>query len=117
MDAPAAKTDPSRTSHYVSDALYRALIENFSNWQDDARAVTDVAERDEFRRLIEREARLLDQLRYDDWLAMYAAECIYWVPSTPTAGDRRGLHARAFQGMEAADEDAPEPRHPARAVT
>ena len=42
MNAPAATTDPSRTSHYVNDALYRALIENFSNWQDDARAVTDI---------------------------------------------------------------------------
>ena len=45
--------------------------------------------RDEFRRLLEREARLLDQLRYDDWLAMYAPECVYWVPSTPQAGDPR----------------------------
>jgi len=89
MSVPAAKPDPSRTSHYVNDALYRALIENFSNWQDDARAVTDVAVRDEFRRLLEREARLLDQLRYDDWLAMYTAECVYWVPSTPNAGDPR----------------------------
>ena len=89
MSAPATKPDPSRTSHYVNDALYRALIENFSNWQDDARAVTDVAVRDEFRRLLEREARLLDQLRYDDWLAMYTAECVYWVPSTPNAGDPR----------------------------
>jgi 3-phenylpropionate/cinnamic acid dioxygenase small subunit len=89
MNASAVTTDPSRTSHYVNDALYRALIENFSNWQDDARAITDVAVRDEFRRLIEREARLLDQLRYDDWLAMYAAECIYWVPSTLGAGDPR----------------------------
>jgi benzoate/toluate 1,2-dioxygenase beta subunit len=81
--------DPSRSSYYVSDALYRELIADFSDWQDDARAVTDVAVRDEFRRLIEREARLLDQLRYDDWLAMYADECIYWVPSTPKAGDPR----------------------------
>src|SRR5579863_7053304 len=89
MDAPAAKADPSRTSHYVNDALYRALIENFSNWQDDARVVTDVAVRDEFRRVIEREARLLDQLRYNDWLKMYAPECVYWVPSTPNAGDPR----------------------------
>src|SRR6202050_3263176 len=89
MNAPAAKADPSRTSHYVNDALYRALIENFSDWQDDARAVTDTAIRDEFRRLVEREARLLDQLRYDGWLAMYAAECLYWVPSTPNAGDPR----------------------------
>src|ERR1700746_1398155 len=94
MNALAPNADPSRTSHYVNDALYRALIENFSNWQDDARAVTDIAARDEFRRLIEREARFLDQLRYDDWLAMYAAECIYWVPSTPGAGaPRRGISA------------------------
>jgi 3-phenylpropionate/cinnamic acid dioxygenase small subunit len=88
VNAPAPP-DPSRSSYYVSDALYRALIAGFSDWQDDARAVTDVAIRDAFRRLLEREARLLDQLRYDNWLAMYAAECVYWVPSTPKAGDPR----------------------------
>ncbi len=92
MSAPAPSplpADPSRSSYYVNDALYRELIDNFANWQDDARAVTDVAVRDECRRLLEREARLLDQLRYDEWLALYAAECIYWVPSTPQAGDPR----------------------------
>jgi 3-phenylpropionate/cinnamic acid dioxygenase small subunit len=87
--APAVDTNPSRSSHYVNDALYRELMANFTDWQDDARALTDVAVRDEFRRLLEREARLLDQLRYEDWLKMYAPECIYWVPSTPTAGDPR----------------------------
>jgi benzoate/toluate 1,2-dioxygenase beta subunit len=81
--------DPSRHSYYVSDAFYRELIANFTGWQDDARAIADPAERDRFRMLLEREARLLDQLRYDDWLALYAAECIYWVPSTPGAGDPR----------------------------
>jgi 3-phenylpropionate/cinnamic acid dioxygenase small subunit len=89
MNAPAVDTNPSRSSHYVNDALYRELVANFSDWQDDARAVTDVAIRDEFRQLLEREARYLDQLRYEDWLKMYAAECIYWVPSTPGAGDPR----------------------------
>ena len=88
MNAPAA-VDPSRSSYYVNDALYRELIADFTGWQDDARAVTDMAERDGFRRLLEREARLLDQLRYEDWLALYTAECIYWVPSTPRAGDPR----------------------------
>jgi benzoate/toluate 1,2-dioxygenase beta subunit len=88
VNAPKAP-DPSRSSYYVNDALYRDLIANFTDWQDDARAVTDSAVRDEFRRLVEREARLLDQLKYEDWLAMYAAECLYWVPSTPNAGDPR----------------------------
>ena len=88
MNAPKA-ADPSRSSYYVNDTLYRELIANFTDWQDDARAVTDAAIRDEFRRLVEREARLLDRLKYDDWLAMYAAECLYWVPSTPNAGDPR----------------------------
>jgi 3-phenylpropionate/cinnamic acid dioxygenase small subunit len=88
MNAPAP-LDPSRSSYYVNDALYRDLIGNFSEWQDEARLVTDVGVRDEFRRLLEREARLLDQLRYDDWLALYAPECVYWVPSTPNAGDPR----------------------------
>jgi 3-phenylpropionate/cinnamic acid dioxygenase small subunit len=81
--------DPSRTSYYVNDALYSKLIADFTDWQDDALAVTDAAVRDEFRCLVEREARLLDQFRHDDWLAMYAAECVYWVPSTPHAGDPR----------------------------
>ena len=81
--------DPSHSSYYVNDALYRELIAHFNDWQDDTRAVNDTAVRDEFRRLVEREARLLDQLRYDDWLAMFAPECVYWVPSTPHAGDPR----------------------------
>ncbi len=89
MNAPTVPPDPSRSSYYITDALYRELIEHFSDWQDDTRTVTDVAIRDEFRRLLEREARFLDQLRYDDWLAMYTAECVYWVPSTPDAGDPR----------------------------
>jgi 3-phenylpropionate/cinnamic acid dioxygenase small subunit len=81
--------DPARTSHYVTDALYRELIQNFSDWQRDELVVADPAERDLFRRLLEREARLLDGLRYEDWLKMLAPECIYWVPATPHAGDPR----------------------------
>jgi 3-phenylpropionate/cinnamic acid dioxygenase small subunit len=81
--------DPSRTSHYVTDALYRELIRNFSDWQRDDLAVADPAMREQFRMLLEREARLLDQLRYEDWLGLFARECIYWVPATPNAGDPR----------------------------
>jgi benzoate/toluate 1,2-dioxygenase beta subunit len=81
--------DPSRSSYYVSDDFYRALIADFTDWQRDDRAIDDPVEREKFRMLIEREARLLDQLRYEDWLKLYAPECVYWVPSTPNAGDPR----------------------------
>jgi len=88
--------DPSISSYYVNDALYRELVERFSNWQRDEFAVADAAEHDRFRLLLEREARLLDQLRFDEWLAMYAPECIYWVPATPEGGDPRREVAISF---------------------
>src|SRR5262245_38196623 len=81
--------DPSSSSYYVTDAFYRDLVAQFADWQRDDLAVADAAERDRFRMLIEQEARLLDQLRFDEWLAMYAPECIYWLPSTPEIGDPR----------------------------
>lgn len=32
-------------------------------------------------RLVLREAGLLDQRRWDEWIELYADDCIYWVPS------------------------------------
>jgi 3-phenylpropionate/cinnamic acid dioxygenase small subunit len=88
--------DPSVSSYYVNDALYQELVDGFSDWQRDELAIDDPSERDRFRMLIEREARLLDQLRFDEWLAMYAPECIYWVPGTPQASDPRREIAISF---------------------
>ena len=83
------KHDPSRYSYYVSDAFYRELVADFSDWQADDRTVEDTIERDLFRRLVEQEARILDQLLFEQWIQLYAPECIYWVPSTPEGGDPR----------------------------
>jgi 3-phenylpropionate/cinnamic acid dioxygenase small subunit len=88
--------DPSLTSYYVTEAFYQTLVDNFTDWQRDDLAITDATERDRFRMLVEREARLLDQLDFDNWLAMYAPECIYWVPGTPDAGDPRREIAISF---------------------
>jgi 3-phenylpropionate/cinnamic acid dioxygenase small subunit len=88
MDA-AAQADPSRTSYYVSDAFYRDLVAQYSDWQRDELAIMDATVRDSFRFLLEREARFLDQLRLEDWLGLFARECAYWVPATPHAGDPR----------------------------
>ena len=84
-----AKHEASRRSYYVTDAFYAELIADLKDWQTDERAINDPAERDLFRGLIEREARLLDQLRYEEWLGLFMPECIYWVPATADAGDPR----------------------------
>jgi benzoate/toluate 1,2-dioxygenase beta subunit len=84
-----ANYDPSRFSYYVTDAFYSELVEDFSDWQTDDRTIEDAAERDLFRRLIEQEARILDNLLFEDWLKLFAPECVYWVPSTPDRGDPR----------------------------
>jgi 3-phenylpropionate/cinnamic acid dioxygenase small subunit len=88
--------DPSISSYYVNEQLYQRLVDSFTDWQRDELAINDPAERDRFRALVEKEARLLDQLRFDEWLAMYAPECIYWVPGTPDAGDPRREIAISF---------------------
>ena len=88
--------DPSRSSYYANDALYQRLIEAFADWQRSELAIADPAVRDHFRRLLEEEARLLDELKFDEWLALYAPECIYWVPATPRGGDPRREVAISF---------------------
>ena len=89
MTAPTTP-DPSRTSHYVTDALYSDLVAQFSDWQRDEHAIADAGVRDSCRQVLEREARLLDQLRYEDWIGLYVPECIYWVPGTAQRADGPG---------------------------
>ena len=78
---------------YVDEAFYEDLARSFSTWPDNA--VVDAQLRAQCRALLHREARLLDQGRFEDWLALYGEACIYWVPGTP-AGDPRHEVAVAF---------------------
>jgi 3-phenylpropionate/cinnamic acid dioxygenase small subunit len=36
--------------------------------------------------LVHREARLLDEQRWDEWLALYAEDCEYWMPAWKADG-------------------------------
>jgi benzoate/toluate 1,2-dioxygenase beta subunit len=91
---PAAR-DPSRSSWYVDGAFYADLVAGFTDFARDDRAIADAGVRDRCRALLEREARLLDERRFDAWLALYIPECLYWVPGTP-GGDPRREVAVAF---------------------
>ena len=91
-----ANHDPSRFSYYVTNEFYAELVKDFSDWQTEERTIEDPVERDRFRRLVEYEARLLDQLLFEDWLKLFAPQCVYWVPSTPDGGDPRSEIAVMF---------------------
>ena len=63
------------------EALYRRLGE------DEARARSRIDESDpalaqQAAAFLFREARLLDQRRYREWLELVADDCIYWIPSS-----------------------------------
>ncbi len=88
--------DPSLSSYYVGEDFYRDLIDDFTDWQSDDAEIRDLAMRESCRMLLEREARLLDQARHDEWLEMYAPECLYWVPASPGGGDPSREVAVAF---------------------
>jgi len=65
---------------YVNDVRYLRL----SALLHDARAhrePTEPATGDEVTRLLFDESRMLDECRYDEWMDLFASECIYWVPS------------------------------------
>lgn len=80
-----AHDDPVR---YVDDARYARLWALWIEARDhDALGQDDAG--GEISRLLYREARLLDDRRYDQWLAAFAPACIYWVPSRAEPGDPR----------------------------
>ncbi len=78
---------------YVDEAYYAQLVRDFSAWPESE--IADAGTREACRMLLHREARLLDQGRFEDWLGLYAAQCVYWIPATP-GGDPRREVAVAF---------------------
>lgn len=47
--------------------------------------------------LVYREARLLDEGRYDEWLALFAEDGRYWVPLEPGQTDPVGRQSLAYE--------------------
>src|SRR5437899_7799709 len=74
---------------YVDDKFYAELVQAFTDWQRVELEVSDLQIREQCRMLLEREARLLDQGRFKEWLELYAERCVVWVPGAQEAGDPR----------------------------
>jgi benzoate/toluate 1,2-dioxygenase beta subunit len=74
---------------YVDDRFYAELVQAFTDWQRVELEVADLQIREQSRMLLEREARLLDQGQFKEWLELYAERCVVWVPGAEQAGDPR----------------------------
>lgn len=79
---------------YVTEVFYERLVEDFAGFERGENPDRSIEH--EIQRLLTLEARLLDQRRFDDWLSLYAGECLYWVPASTGAGDPRREVAVAF---------------------
>lgn len=91
----AERADPGRYSYYVHADYYARLVALIQSWPDDS-APADAALRAECEALLYREARLIDDGRFEDWLTLFADECLYWIPVTPGGGDPRREVTLAF---------------------
>ena len=78
----------------IDEAFYETLVRDFASW--DKRAIDDAVAREKARMLLEREARLLDEGRYEEWLGLFAPQCVYWIAGRPGAADPRREVSVAF---------------------
>ena len=78
-------------SNYLSDEFYDALLSD----RDAAKnfgPCTDASLVSECLLLLNCEARLLDDQRYDEWLGLYSKQAIYWVPYDDNADIRSHIN-------------------------
>ena len=88
---PAAgvdRADTDRWSYYLDHDYYRDLVETARSWSDDW-PTADALVRSECEAVLAREARLIDEARFNEWLELFTDRCLYWVPITPGGGDPR----------------------------
>src|SRR5258706_15067750 len=82
----------------IDDEFYSELVKSFTDWQRNELEVAELQVREQCRMVLEREARLLDQGRYKEWLEAYAERCVVWGPGTEQAGGPGRGGAGVFDG-------------------
>lgn len=96
-----------KQASYIDAAFYRDLAAGFADWKREDRRIGDPAMLERCRTFLHLEARLLDEGRFEEWLALFADECLFWVPGSPGGDpgreiavcfdDRRQLEGRIFR--------------------
>lgn len=79
----------------MTPQFYENTLADVKRMEDDFLPVS-VERKDEAERVLLKEARLLDELRLEEWLSLYSKKCLYWIPTIPGGGDPRKEVSIAF---------------------
>ena len=58
------------------------------------------------------EARLLDDRQFEDWMALFAKDGVYWIPAMPEQEDPLGEASIAYEDLQLIDVRVRRLRHP-----
>lgn len=92
---PAEYADTSAWSYHIGTAYYQELSRQSALMREDwpEASLEEIVRAQSF---LAREARLIDEGRFNDWLALFSDDCLYWVPVTAGAGDPTREVSHAF---------------------
>lgn len=92
---PAEYLDTSSWSYHIDEQYYQELARQSALLREDwpEASTNEIIEAQSF---LTREARLIDEGRFNDWLDQFTDDCLYWVPVTAGAGDPTVEVSHAF---------------------
>ncbi len=95
MSIPDQYADTSTWSYHIDEEYYAALDRTRALFEEDW-PEPDATLLHEATAFLSREARLIDQGRFNAWLELFSDDCLYWVPVTAGGGDPRVEVSHAF---------------------
>lgn len=95
MKLPDQYADTSSWSYHVDEDYY-AELDRIRALFDEDWPEPDPAALHEATTFLTREARLIDEGRFNHWLELFSDDCLYWVPVTSGGGEPRTEVSHAF---------------------
>lgn len=92
---PSQYQDTSSFSYHVDAEWYEDLDRFRELFQDDW-PTADLADWHQAQGFLAREARLIDEGRFNEWLDLFAGDGLYWLPVTAGGGQPRTEVSHAF---------------------
>lgn len=95
MSAQDQYADTSSWSYYMDEDYYAELA-RLRDLFDEDWPESEPTVLHETTAFLSREARMIDEARFNHWLELFSDDCLYWVPITPGGGEPQTEVSHAF---------------------